>query len=256
MANIYSFNTTKREQKTIFIDTLDAFLKIVNNQFRYDGFIFRGISKSDEKYPKIIRNNRDYSFEREGKLLEQFEHYHGLYSKVRDSWEFITLAQHHGLETRLIDFSDNPFVAAFFSLYNSSSDLHVIYVANKKDYEEAKKINYLVRNGTFFGGFSEMTFANRIKHIFSLLAEDGKTVILEPNYGNERVFAQQGLFLIPPFVEKKNIDEIYENMPYKIVLDKAASEEILKYLSKNGFDEFHLMPDLSSTCFEINRITK
>ena len=257
MSTIYSnIKNLKKEQTVILIDNLGSFLNTMNDLMKNNDYIFRGISKNDEKYPKIIRNNKVYSENRENQLFMEFEKYCGLYGRVRDCWEFLALAQHHGLETRLIDFSSNPFVATFFSLHNSSATKHIIYVANKKDYEEIKKVNFSCNGETFFGNISEMSYAQRTEYNFTRLSIEGKTIILEPNYANERVFAQRGLFLIPPFVDTKNIDTIYDEMPIKLVIDKSASEEILAYLNKNNFDEFHLMPDLSSACFEINLITK
>ena len=256
MSTIYSFNINKREQKIVRISDINSFLKVFNELINNDNYIFRGLSKDDEKYPKIIRNNKTFSLEREVHLLVEFEKYCGLYGSVRNCWEFIALAQHHGLDTRLIDFSKNPFVAAFFSLYNSYAVEYVVYAADKGDYMNVKDINFHVRNGCYLGGMSEMSFSEKIKHNYSVLLEDGRIVILEPNYANERIFAQQGLFLISPLVDKTKIDEIYNNMPIKIVIDKSARKVIWEYLSKNNFDEYHLMPDLSSACIEINRTTK
>lgn len=256
MATIYAHMNKPTEQTVIQIDSLESFLNVVNSYLKNNEYIFRGISKEDEKYPKIIRENRAFSDEREDRLLKEFEKYCGLYGGARDCWDFLALAQHHGLETRLIDFSNNPFVATFFSLHNQSAAEYIVYVANKRDYKNVKQVDFSSFNGVFYGNLSEMSFADRIRHNYSFLIRGCATVVFEPNYANERVFAQKGLFLIPPFIDKEIIDTLYSKMPIKLVINKSIREEILDYLAQNNFDEFHLMPDLSSACFEINNSIK
>ncbi len=50
------------------------------------------------------------------------------YDRPKNDWEWLALSQHHGLPTRLLDWTDNPLVALFFSVFEASNEDSVVYV--------------------------------------------------------------------------------------------------------------------------------
>lgn len=77
--------------------------------------VFRGYGKQSELFPNIIRE-KDWR-EQEIKLLHEFERYGLQYFSANNPIDFMSYAQHYGLPTRLLDFTYNPFIALYFSLF-------------------------------------------------------------------------------------------------------------------------------------------
>jgi hypothetical protein len=67
-----------------------------------------------------VKDRRDL----ERQLLDQFRRRSRPVAQIepRDAWELIALAQHHGLPTRLLDWTTNPLVALYFAVNRNSSD--------------------------------------------------------------------------------------------------------------------------------------
>ena len=83
-------------------------------------YVFRGLS--DAQYPLLTSLQRlggPYP-ELERHLLRNFRKYSGLNEATLDysDWQWLTLAQHHGLPTRLLDWTYSPLVALHFATRN------------------------------------------------------------------------------------------------------------------------------------------
>src|SRR5450759_3207015 len=83
---------------------------------------FRGIQCDRfELLPKIMRDGKDIEqvFEREIRLLTRFRQRSMAYWPAgypQNDWEHLFAMQHYGLPTRLLDWSENVFVAAHFAV--------------------------------------------------------------------------------------------------------------------------------------------
>lgn len=94
-------------------------------------YLFRGQPQADwPLVPSLLRHlgvdvGVDEALEVENMLLEQFQSQSHLYwdreppTNSSDRWEWWALMQHHGVPTRLLDWTASPYVAAYFAVESS-----------------------------------------------------------------------------------------------------------------------------------------
>lgn len=142
-------------------------------------FIYRGEDSAEYTLrPKLGRSSTDDFAEWSDVELTLFQTFKRksvphLTTRPRSELQWLALAQHHGLATRLLDWTENPLVALYFALANYR--------------EERDRVLYCLQTDDFvFIDDSESPFS------FS------KVVIHEPIHVSPRITAQRGLFTVHP----------------------------------------------------------
>ncbi|GHV67619.1 hypothetical protein AGMMS49928_05030 [Spirochaetia bacterium] len=139
---------------TVRIDTTIDFHKALIDLKKISlGSIFRGVSNCDyQLIPSIGRIKKDIYIVEKNLMRKFKESAIGYIGRLpNDEYEWLALAQHHGLPTRLLDWTYNPLIALFFAVKNNYENDGRIYIAwnisqirnkNRNPYQLKKTYRY------------------------------------------------------------------------------------------------------------------
>lgn len=182
--------------------------------------VFRGVKSTEYKLiPKIGRfelRGMKTEVEKEQYMFHLFKERGLPYieQSLESDWEWLALAQHYGLPTRLLDWTRNPLVAAYFAVENMHEDDSVVYA-----YENNQMLDISKYPSPF-----EITDIKRFipKHI------------------TQRITTQNGVFTIHPDPKKP-----FNSLKIKKIIIKHSFRKELKIiLHKYGIHRASLFPGL------------
>ena len=159
--------------------------------------IFRGVTDKDyELVPSIGRNTGSgtggdiSSLERE--LLEEFKRLSvpELTLPPTSEFEWLFLAQHYGLPTRLLDWSTNPLVALYFAVERKDDVDGAVYMVRHAVSDQYELFDYHTADYT---QEAKKAPASR----FVIQPSQGIFVFLRPKYTDRRYQNQKSVFSCP-----------------------------------------------------------
>lgn len=220
------------------IKDFNQFFDVVANKVKKDIVIFRGQRESKSLLPKIARQNPKIDTTSiEIDMLSELRRTGSLYllHDITNDWDLLVYAQHFGMATRLLDWSENPLVALWFASANQD--------------ETGSSYVYMFEpdNGSLLD-------RNKDKSPFTT----SSTKVLKPNLNNTRIVAQSGWFTSHMFASKPSKFVALEkhkrhgSLITQFEIPGKLKANVLMMLDKLGVNNRSLFPDIQGICTHLN----
>lgn len=232
--------------RTINIESFGHLIEILQtDDYRCGHVIYRGVKDNVEhKLIPSIGRLKDYLsldlqdlVDHEKQILSLFRHRsYGELDKIpQNDWTWLALAQHHGLPTRLMDWTNSPLVAAFF--------------ATEPDLDYDNTIKPLPNNGGAIYALHDCDFLDAYDTIKDPFETTEPEIVFSPVVTN-RIAGQGGVFTIHKDPRKEfqlefeEDDEDSSRWIHKLEFSEEVGHQIQKSLFFLGVRKGGIYPDL------------
>lgn len=243
------------------IENLTQFAEIVTKKASEDRPLwFRGIRDADKHKltPSLFRHptitTPDGLRDLEGQLMTTFQHRAPPFvgQLPSDQMELLFLMQHHGVPTRLLDCSENPFVGLFFALEvalwepEASQTDAAVWVVDPIELNKVAFENMENNDRILAAGDDLLNAYLPSKHP---VKNAGKLpVAMFGIHNSRRIVSQRGVFILygsslKPMEEEEKLKDV-AGILQKLVIPKAVKKPLAKALFNMGFTDSVIYPDL------------
>lgn len=233
--------------KEVEVTSIEAYLNLIkqskaslSEQTHAVDFLFRGQSFDYPLIPKICRlKAKSDLLEAENLLLQEFKRTNPLLieqHRPMDDWDYLTLGQHFGLPTRLLDWSNNALTALWFATAESYGTL------------EEQRSPYAV---VWILMAEAKDFSLNISEVAPFDVKETK--IFRPRIIKQRINNQSGVFSIHSTAEMLNMRFMNEidSFDQKLIKVKIPAEYVREFrtdLDTLGVNAFTIFPELEGLC--------
>ncbi|MFY0688880.1 MAG: FRG domain-containing protein [Cyclobacteriaceae bacterium] len=242
-------------QDKLFHDTWNEKIGRFRSQYAYRGI---GCASYDLR-TSLIRLGGNYG-DLERHIIRNFKKYsYGDLEKDDSIWHLLSIAQHHGLPTRLLDWTFSPYVALHFATADNArfDEDGVIWAVDYKNVH-AKLPNVLRTTNKREG--SDIFTANMLGSAMNSLDDFDElkevVVFFEPPSIDARIVNQHALFSVMNNPEKTIDAWLLERKSinwFKIIIPASLKWEIRDKLDQANITERVLFPGLTGLCTWLKR---
>ncbi|MBO9675126.1 FRG domain-containing protein [uncultured Pedobacter sp.] len=223
-----------------YIDFVQSLKEVNELQGNFTELLFRGQGIDKPLIPKIGRLNLRIKTDiqnTERLILDEFKR--GILPlsefKPDNQWDLLALAQHHGLPTRLLDWSYSALIALWFAV-------------EKAPVEE----NGQQQNGVVWI-LSAQTEDFRTDITTAKPLDNNITKIFRSSVISRRISAQSGVFTIHKILKndkmvKFEVNKTYKNKLTKLLVKPSDFAKLRKELSLLGVHHASVFPDIDGFC--------
>lgn len=266
-AREYMNSNPPRSENTVTVKTWVELLEALHDSSWNDRikrhrsrYLFRGHSRAEYEISPSLSRNGGAQVNLEKHLLRNFvkyakSHLDASEDQPKNFWHWIALAQHHGLPTRLLDWTYSPLISAHFACANLESMEHdgaiwMVDYHRAHDHLEASLKERLVHEGAHV--FTDEMLSSVIKSLehVSDPSRSEQVVFFEPPSISSRIVNQFACFSVQigackPMTDWLNTKpEIWR----KIVIPAHLKWEVRDKLDQSNITERVLFPGLDGMC--------
>lgn len=234
-------------QEHLFRDSWDSALARHRSSY-----VYRGLSSARyELLSSLSRLGGPYA-RLERHLLRNFRKYaHKTHSSHISLWNWLAIAQHHGLPTRLMDWTYSPYVALHFATANilRYDDDGVIWCVNyvkSTEYLPQPLKEVISEEGSNVFTAEMLDLVSDSQRKFDTLQADPFVLFLEPPSLDDRIINQHALFsmLSDPCADLSHWLQTHNELYFRIIIPRALKWEVRDKLDQANITERVLFPGL------------